>query len=193
VEILLLQISLDPVLVAVIGAIGAILAASIPYYFTKRNEIALNNLKIKLDRYDGLLQKFVKWIQTKDANIYTRHELSTREQISQETPEEKSTASEFIMTYNRASSYASADVLKAVQEYFKIWKLPVPVKSGDEKKEDYRARLKKHNTELREKVDEIFRAIRRDIQTTNWQRSFPFESFIYTIEIQEGKEGMGEE
>lgn len=34
------------ILVGIIGAVGAILAASIPYYLTKRNDIALNIQKI---------------------------------------------------------------------------------------------------------------------------------------------------
>jgi uncharacterized NAD(P)/FAD-binding protein YdhS len=99
------------ILVGIIGAIGAVLAASIPYYLTKRNEMTLNIQKIKLKRYDDLLQKFVKWLQ------------SQKEGDPDE--EEKTATSEFIMAYQRASSYASKMVLDAVAAYIRAYMSPV--------------------------------------------------------------------
>ncbi|HEX3438420.1 MAG TPA: hypothetical protein VHT24_16745 [Pseudacidobacterium sp.] len=40
-----------PILVAIIGGIGAILAAILGHFFTRQREIKLAELKFKLDRY----------------------------------------------------------------------------------------------------------------------------------------------
>jgi hypothetical protein len=77
------------------------------------------------------------------------------------------------MAYQRASSYASANVLGAVWEYLEAYKNPV-TKGDDMDLKRYEDELKKHNNELREKVNNIFKAIREDVQTTTEQQYYEF-------------------
>jgi hypothetical protein len=146
------------ILVGITGAIGAVLAASIPYYLTKRNEIAINIQKTKLERYDDLLQKFVLWLQSKE-----------------ELDKEKS-AIEFVMAYQRASSYASPKVLTAIEEYISFRRAPT------ETIEDFDAAYLRKVTEVaREKIDNIFIAIREDIQPA--EPDFRFHSLTYSEKL----------
>jgi hypothetical protein len=147
------------ILVGMIGTIGAFLAASIPYYLTKRNEIAMNIQKTKLERYDDLLQKFVLWLQSKE-----------------ELDKDKS-AIEFIMAYDRASSYASAEVLTAIEEFISLRRTPIE-ESGSSLAEQ----LTKRSEKDREKINKIFIAIREDIQPT--EPHFNFHYLIHPEKLQ---------
>lgn len=127
--------------------------------------------KTKLERYDDLLQKFVLWLQRPLITQFPEPEKVALER-------EKS-GKEFIMAYQRASSYASAKVLSAIEEYIS-WRgtsyegqPPDVLPSGEE--------AGKIAKVAREKIDNIFVAIREDIQPT--ERHFSFHSLTYSEKL----------
>ncbi len=122
-KLILLALEQTEILVGIIGAIAAVLAASLPYYFTKKDEIAANIKKNKLDRYDDLLKKLTTYLQKNDSD----------------------SLGEFILTCNRASSYANHETLNAIIAYL------------DSIKEN------KPDEEVRKHVNEIFPNIRKDV------------------------------
>lgn len=179
---MLLQMSNTDVAVAIIGAAAAVLAASIPYYFAKRNEIALNILKIKLERYDNLLQAFLKWLQSRKISSPP-----PEEGLSDQQKAEEDTRVAFIREYQRATSYASPKVLMAIQDYMNSYHNP-PLKGGNPIEE--RENREKHSEELKNKINKIFNEIRKDVQRKNIvprkeQRGFEFKSLIQPDELDE--------
>jgi len=158
------------ILVGIIGAIAAVLAASLPYYFTKKNEIAVAIKKTKLERYDDLLQKFSTFLEKYD----------------------RQSAIHFIMAYNRASAYASDKVLTAIDEYM-LWRglsleehlsiLKVKVNTEEEKNDEKKfvpkimtaANARLLSRKIRELISNIFIAIREDVNPQ--EPHFNFRSY----------------
>lgn len=148
------------IVVGIIGAISAVLAASIPYYLSKNNEITLDKEKTKLDRYDTLLQNFVLLLQASD------------------TDKQEECAIQFIMAYQRASSYASQKVLKAIEEYISLRaqifrKEPGVLISEEEKQKWWK--------EAPIKINNVFTSIREDIYPT--ESHFAFKAIIQAEEL----------
>ena len=131
-NLILLALEQTDILVGIIGAIAAVLAASLPYYFTKKNEIAANIKKNKLDRYDDLLKKLTTYLQKNDSD----------------------SLGEFILTCNRASSYANHETLNAIIAYLDSIKTKEP------------------NKDVRTHVNEIFLAIRKDVNPKEPKSNF---------------------
>ena len=87
------------ILVGIIGGIGAVLSASIPYYLSKKNEIAATLKKNKLARYDELLKTCSMLL-----------EADNEESVKQ-----------FVSAYNRASAYTPKEVIDAINDFI-TWK-----------------------------------------------------------------------
>jgi len=135
-NLILLALEQTDILVGIIGAIAAVLAASLPYYFTKKIEIAAKIKKNKLDRYDDLLKKLTTYLQKDDSD----------------------SLEEFILTCNRASSYANHETLNAIIAYLDSIK------------------TKKPNKEVRTHVNKIFINIRKDVNPKAPKSDF--EAFV---------------
>jgi len=166
--IMLLEIQPE-VLAGIVGAFGVVLAASIPYYFTKRNEIAMNIQKTKLDRYDDLLQKFVSWLQT-----------ISETDLDQD--QRKKASIELIMAYQRASSYATPKVLSAIKESIDFQTSDPSERFPSKEGEDgFRIPTPEEATKIaresRRTTNNVFIAIRENILPK--EEHFEFDSIIH--------------
>jgi hypothetical protein len=142
-----------------IGAVGAVLSATLPYYFTKRREHQDNLKKTKLERYDELLKKLTAFLE--NPTNFTGYEL--------------------VFAYNRATSYATTDVLIECDKFLKgmdaeqIIKNPSTtpelVTAGGQK-ETVHQRLERN----RPHAVQILKAIRKDISPR--ERDYDFSIYL---------------
>jgi hypothetical protein len=144
-----------PIIVGIIAAIATVLAASLPYYFTKRREIDLNIKQKGLERYDDLLTRLTEFI-AKRGN--------------------REAARQFIMAYNRASTYASIEVVEACHAFLTRIAEDTGLKLSNEWDKLPSEEKVKRSTEEDQMISNIFTAIRRDVNPKE-EESFNFKSF----------------
>jgi len=130
----------DELLVGIIGAIVAIIVGVIPLFWAKWSEIRQDIKKIKMEKYDELLKALTSFMND---------------------PTEV-TCIEFVMAFNRSSSYADADVMDKCNEFCKALETATIVRhqKGHSKGS---VTLEQTINENTEKISDIFKAIRRDI------------------------------
>jgi hypothetical protein len=142
-----------------IGAVGAVLSANLPYYFTKRREHQDNLKKTKLERYDELLKKLTAFLE--NPTNFTGYDL--------------------VVAYNRATSYAATDVLMECDKFLKgmdaeqIIKAPVPnpvLVNAPGQRETVKERLER----MRPDAVQILKAIRKDINPH--ERYYDFSIYL---------------
>jgi hypothetical protein len=86
------------IIVAIIGAIVAVVSATLTYFFTKERERQAELRKTKMIRYDDLVKYLTKLVQSRA---------------------EEETGRNFIDAYYRAGAYASKNVLNACHKLLK--------------------------------------------------------------------------
>ena len=63
--------TVEEIIIAIIGALAVVLSAIIPYVITKNKEIEVRIKEKKLERYDMLLSKFTKFLSDPPDTMYT--------------------------------------------------------------------------------------------------------------------------
>lgn len=121
--------------VAIIGAVGTVVAALATYLFTKNEERQAELRQAKMKRYDDLVGCLTQLVQN-------------RAGIRKVYDEDRYTGGEFIDAYYRAGAYASKSVLDACHKLLEeLESLEIPLKSI---------------AEIETSVDGIYNAIRKD-------------------------------
>ena len=165
-----LEVNVD-VVVAIIGAVAAVLAAAIPYFLTKLKELQIEVKKTKLQRYDDLLSKLSEFFNRPD----------------------DITASELVLAYNRSTSYATRAVLIACHDFLKEMKIEWKRRQSIPSTNRYEELVDSlESDKTRDIASKIFYAIREDVDPENVSRhllSRPRQSNIDDFfEIYLGKE-----
>jgi hypothetical protein len=129
-------------IVGIVGAVGAVLAATIPYFITKRQELRDKLKETKMVRHDDLLKALSAFFENPN----------------------KDTGYQLVEAYNRSTSYVATNVLKASNEFLKSMDaesianaMPLINSSGEH--ENVKDRLERNKP----KALEILKAIRKDI------------------------------
>jgi hypothetical protein len=131
----------DELLVGVIGAIVAIIVGVIPLFWAKWNEIRHEIKKIKMEKYDELLKSLTSFMNSPS----------------------QQTCVDFVMAFNRSSSYADADVMNKCNEFCKALETATLVRHNRGQATRGFTTLEQTINENTEKISDIFKAIRKDI------------------------------
>lgn len=123
------------IVIAIIGVLAAVLPIGISYVLTKNKEIDFSIRQEKTERYDGLIDSLV--VMVGKIGIIERGD---------DTKFDSETVSKFITAYHRASTYASDLVLQKCNDLV----LELMKQKGE-------------TEELKDRVIDIYGAIRRDI------------------------------
>jgi hypothetical protein len=140
-------LTVEEIIIAIIGALAVVLSAIIPYVITKNKEIEVRIKEKKLERYDMLLSKFTKFLSDPPDTMYTY---------------------EFIEAYNSASAYASNEVLKACHDLMEAIK-----KQSEKRKTNPRYVIP--DEEQDKLISGVFIAIRKDVRPK--EPDFNFKAF----------------
>jgi hypothetical protein len=131
----------DELLVGVIGAIVAIIVGVIPLFWAKWNKIRQDIKKIKMEKYDELLKGLTSFMNS---------------------PTEQ-TCIDFVMAFNRSPSYADAEVMDKCNEFCKALETATLVRHKKGHANGGSVTLEQTINENTEKISDIFKAIRKDI------------------------------
>jgi hypothetical protein len=145
-------------LLGIIAAFAVVAAAIIPLLLSKRNETQQRLKKSKLERYDSLLKTLTSFTESPN---YVE-------------------AKNFVMEYNRASSYAKTNVLEACDEFLKAMETATIVRHERRKLTtspilDIK-KIEETVDENKDKINKIFKMIRKDINPK--ERDFDFKVYF---------------
>lgn len=143
----------ESMLITIIGILSSVVVVSIglfQHYDTKKKELEFIHRERKWKIYDELIINFTSFVHN---------------------PSDRNTTIEFIRAYNKASSYASVEVLEQCRKLLEF------IKKGTDAKIQNRdikfdSNIRKKENEL---INDIFTAIRHDVIPTE---SYRFKAFF---------------